>query len=233
MKRSAHTLLFILSLFFFSPIYAQNNIQGGGGGGFTIGYGTMDVSAFNDFLPDNYPKFNGTHLLMGGMGYGFNNRFVMGGGGSALIGDEIINDSLSASIGGGMGTFNFGYLLVNREQMKIFPMLGLGGGGYGLNITNNSNVSTEDIKADPFREISISKGGFIADVSLHFNFLPGLQTDDESGSSGGFMTGLQVGYLWSFPDSRWEYTGGNITGGPNFGLNMFYVKLILGGMGQG
>ncbi|MDZ7846460.1 MAG: hypothetical protein U5L96_06675 [Owenweeksia sp.] len=46
------------------------------------------------------------------------------------------------------------------------------------------------------------------------------------------MTGLELGYLYNFPSSDWSYSGGDVTNGPDFGLQGFYVKLIVGGFGM-
>lgn len=223
--------LSVFSLLSFSGFSQEATMSSGGAGGFTIGYGYMDLSPLKNFLPADYPSLSSDHMLLGGMGYGFTNRFVIGGGGSALIGNGYSNDSVSVSSGGGMGTFNFGYIIVDKEKMKIFPMLGLGGGGYGLTITNNSNISIDDIQTRSAQEINISKGSFLLDLAIHMDFVPGLQYDKEENSYGGFMTGLQIGYTMGFPDSKWSYAGGNINGGPNFGVSMLYVKLIVGGLG--
>lgn len=203
----------------------------GGGGGFNIGYGYMDVSDLQVFTPAGTPQFREDHLLMGGEGHAFLGNFVIGGGGMGLIGDQVKTDSLSISLGGGMGTFDIGYLIINGNKLKFFPMLGIGGNGYGLSIARNEDVSVSEVAARPAREINISTGGVVLDISLNLNAVPMLEYDPEDDSYGGFMTGLKIGYLLGFPSSDWGFAGGDVIGGPRFGLNMVYAKLVLGGFG--
>lgn len=205
--------------------------QSMGGGGFTIGYGIMDVSTLHSFVPTSIPEFRKEHLLIGGEGHGFIGNLVLGGGGSGIMGDNIKTDSINYNVGGGLGTFDFGYLIVNKDKIKIYPMIGIGGHGYGIKIKRNNNISVSDIVSEPAQELSISNGGFVGDASVTFNFIPALTYDEKKNSYGGFMMGLKVGYAYSFPTSNWRFSGGDVTGGPVFGLNMVYAKLIIGGFG--
>jgi len=234
MKSTYTTFIVAFScLLFVSQVRAQDRpvMRHAGGGGFTIGYGNMDVSPLNQFIPAGVGSFDNHQLLLGGMGHGFLGNFVIGGSGSAIIGQKIKTGPYNYSLGGGVGTFDFGYLVVNKPKLRVFPLLGVGGGGYGLQITQNNSVSAADIRTSPSREINISQGGFVLDFSLNLNVIPVLVYDERDRSYGGFMTGLKVGYLYGFPSSNWRYSGGDVTGGPDFGLNMFYVKLIIGGFG--
>lgn len=227
------SVAFMIFLLVSTSMCAQqvSKLKTGGGGGFNVGYGYMDVSKLHNFVPANIGKFSNEHLLMGGNGFGIIGNFVIGGGGTGIMGDLIKSDSINYSISGGLGTFDFGYLIYNKEKIKIYPMLGIGGGGFGLQISRNNNVSVKNLVNDPAREINISIGGFIFDFSINMNLSPVLNYNEKDNSYGGFMTGLKAGYLYSLPSSDWTYTGGDITGGPDFGLNMVYVKLIIGGFG--
>lgn len=203
----------------------------GGGGGFTIGYGTMDVSPLHVFVPGSVAAFNQGQLLLGGMGHAFLGNLVIGGSGSAIIGDKIKTATHNYTLGGGMGTFDFGYLAVNRERLKLFPMLGIGAVGYGLQIVENSSVSAAGIRSDPGREVNINQASVVFDVSLNLFVIPVPIYSERERTYGGFMTGLQVGYIYGPPAADWRFAGGNITDAPDFGLDMFYLKLILGGFG--
>ncbi|MHB1279518.1 MAG: hypothetical protein ACYC1Q_14110, partial [Bacteroidia bacterium] len=74
--------------------------------------------------------------------------------------------------------------------------------------------------------------GFVLDASVNLNFIPVLHYNEKENTSGGLMCGLKIGYVYSIPGSNWTFSGGDVTGGPKFGLNMPYVKLILGGFGS-
>lgn len=203
----------------------------GGGGGFTIGYGNMNVSPLHTFVPDNLRQFSNEHLLLGGTGHAVINRFVIGGSGSGIIGSTVSTDTLKANVGGGMGTFDMGYLLLNREQVKLYPLIGIGGGGFGLQVSRSGSISTNTVSNNPGREINLSIGSFLADISINIDLLPTLSYNEETGARESFMTGLRLGYVYSIPTSDWKYAGGSVSGGPDFGFNMFYLKLIIGGFG--
>lgn len=224
--------ILVLIIILCQQTFSQSTSQAGGGGGFTAGYGNMDVTDFQAFLPGESRDLREDHLLLGGMGYGMAGRFVIGGSGMGMIGEQSNTDSLKVSLGGGMGTFNLGYLITNTNKVQFFPMIGIGGGGYGISISRNENISVEEVRENPGREINISKGSFLFDFSLNLHFIPVLTYDEQSNSDGGLMTGLQVGYLASIPSSEWAFAGGDISNGPDFGLNMFYIKMIIGGFGR-
>lgn len=225
--------VFFLLLFLSVRMQAQDNpkVQTSGSGGFTIGYGNMDVSGLQKFIPEGTGNFNDQHLLIGGTGHGFIGNIVIGGSGSGMIGSELSTDSFKYSLGGGYGTFDLGYLIVNKEKIKVYPMFGIGGGGYGIQISENQNLSVSEIVSNPSREINVSAGRFIFDFSFNLDLIPALDYNEDTGAYGGLMTGLKVGYIYSLPSSGWSYSGGAINGGPDFGFNMIYAKLIIGGFG--
>jgi hypothetical protein len=204
--------------------------QSMGGGGFNIGVGSMDVSKLQVFVPD-LSKLSNQQILLGGTGHGFINKLAIGGTGSAIIGNGMKTSDLKVSYGGGYGTFDLGYMIINKERFKIYPLFGLGGGGYGIKISSNQDLSVNDISSNPKREIDLSVGSFVMDVSLNLNALPLVHYDAIDNSYGGLMTGVRVGYVYGFPTSDWTYEGGDVNDGPNFGINMFYVKLVIGGFG--
>lgn len=229
------TLILFIGSALLMPVslLAQNseNNYSGGGGGFTIGMGFMDVSKLHAFVPSGVPSFNNTHLLLGGTGHGIKGKLVIGGSGFGIVGNDIRTDSFKVNVGGGLGTFDIGYLLVNKDKVKLFPMIGIGGGGFGVSVAKNKSISAANASKDPGQEIKINAGGLVFDLSLNLNLIPVYKYDEKDKAYGGFMTGLKIGYAYGFPTSNWSYTGGDVTGGPKFGINMFYFKLIIGGFG--
>lgn len=231
-------IIFTLSilLVYLSPLNAQDiqekqDAQMMGGLGLSIGYGYMDVSKLHVFVSDNISKFSSNHLVMGATAFAIRNRCIYGLNGYSITGDLIKTDSINVSLKGGVGTFDFGYIILNKKNLKFYPMIGIGGSGFGIKIDKNKDVSASNISDNPGQEINITKGGFVGDFSLNLNLFPSLECTDKNSSCGGIMTGLKVGYVYSIPSTDWKFAGGDITGGPNFGINMFYVKLIIGGFG--
>ncbi len=236
--KNIFSTLFIFFAFFFSinaqeiqEIQEQPEDRLMGGLALSIGYGYMDVSKLQVFVPKNVSKFSSNHLVMGATGLAIRKNFVFGLSGYAITGDLIKTDSLNVSLSGGVGTFDLGYIFLNNKIVKIYPMIGIGGSGFGLQIEKNKDVSVSNVSENPGQEIKITKGGFVADFSLNLNLTPNFDYEEKKNSHGCIMTGLKLGYVYSLPTSDWKFSGGDITGGPKFGLNMFYVKLIIGGFG--
>jgi hypothetical protein len=223
----------IALLLFATALKAQEKLTSIGKigvGGFTIGYGNLDVSKLQNFVAGDVPTFENNQLLLGITGHTFINNLVLGLSGNAIMASDVKTTTLKIKSTGGQGTINFGYLILNKEKVKIYPLIGVGGSSYGLQISQNQNLSVADIVSNPGRELSINQTGIVLDGSLNMNIISPLRSNGKEGESKGFMAGLQVGYTYGFPNSNWTYSGGDVTNGPNFGLNMFYAKLILGGL---
>lgn len=233
MKRIIFFLFIVLLGALSSQILAQENtaIKTSGGGGFMIGYGNFPISDLKAFIPQGF-NVDPHHLILGGTGHGIRGRFVIGGSGFGTSGTEINNDSLKISFGGGLGTFDIGYVIVDKTHFKLYPMIGIGGGSYTISIAEKKNLTAGDITKNPRHEININNGGFVIDVSINLNLIPLFEYDENENSYGGFMTGLKIGYLYTVPSDSWSYKGGDIANGPNFGLHGFYVSLMIGGFGS-
>lgn len=227
---SIFSFLLIVQGFFAQDIKEKSNYSMGCGG-FTLGYGNMNVSKLHNFVPENFSSFTNNHVVVGATGHGIINGFVIGGSGFSMMGDEMKSDSLKVSLSEGIGTFDVGFVILNRERIKIYSMVGLGGGAYGLQLTKFRNLSIDDVVNDAGHEINCGMSSMIADISLTVNLIPILTYDEIENSYSGFMTGLKIGYLFGLPTSNWSYSGGDITNGPTFGINMIYAKLIIGGFG--
>ena len=232
MKNTIITVWALLSFVYANAQQVADKKTHMGGGGFTIGYGNMDISKLQVFTPPSTSKLTNDMMVIGGTGHAFLNNFVIGGSGFGIVGDVTKNDSVRVSASGGIGTFDFGYLVVNKAKLKVFPLLGIGGGGFGVQMTKTKNLSASQVSDNPSQEININQGGLVADISINMNLIPNMEYDEKSKSYGGFMTGLKVGYVYSLPRTDWRYSGGEISGGPRFGMNMMYVKLIIGGFGS-
>ena len=200
------------------------------GAGLSLGYGYMDVSKLHVFVADDISKFSKHHFMVGATAFATRKHFVYGLTGFAITGDLINSDSINISLNGGVGTFDFGYLILDRKKINIYPMIGIGGSGYGLHVVKNKDVSVSHISKNPDQEINISKGGFVADLSLNINIIP--PYNEKNNSNSGIMTGVKLGYIYSLPSTDWRFSGADIIGGPSFGLSMVYIKIILGGFGS-
>jgi len=168
-----------------------------GRGFFQVGYLHLDLDGLNsDLLAAGLPRLEQDHLTLGGAGYGSSGRFLIGGEGHALIGeDETTADgSRQLSPSGGYGLFRIGYLAFSRSQLDVYPLLGIGGGGMSLTIAERSAPTFDDVLADPERAARLSTGMFLLDLGVGANYRVAVGDDDEEG---GFLVGLQAGYTFA------------------------------------
>jgi hypothetical protein len=201
-----------------------------GGGGFTLGYGQMDIRAFSPFIKNANLPSKSNQFILGITGNRKYDRFMTGLSASLLFGQKIKSDSLSLNFSGVNGTLDLGYLIVNKEKVKVFPMIGAGASLYGMKMKKIKDENATNTASD--RPISIQNAGILFDFSMNVRFIPKRTYQPEKGHKSGFMTGLKMGYMYGLNNSIWRYTGGSITEGPHFGTRMFYVKLVLGGFGS-
>lgn len=201
-----------------------------GGGGFTLGYGQMDISAFSPFLKNANLPSKSNQFILGITGNRKYDKLMTGLSASLLFGQKIKSDSLSLTFSGLNGTLDLGYLILDREKVKVFPMIGAGASLYGMKMKKIKSADAVTNTND--RPISIQNAGILFDFSMNVRFIPKRTFHPEKGHRSGFMTGLKMGYMHGLNNSIWRYTGGSITEGPNFGTKMFYIKLVLGGFGS-
>ncbi|MCR4440364.1 MAG: hypothetical protein QHJ34_14015 [bacterium] len=209
--------------------------RGGGHGYFYIGSSMVDLDKLNATLKTSqYPEFSNRLFSMGGGGHAFFNRLVLGGQGQALISKStdvsVAGTPYKASLSAGIGFFDIGYLLTPRGNLKIYPMLGIGGGGLELAIEEKQPPSFEQILAHPNRSTRLSAGLFLVNLALGADCLVLTRQDKEG--MGGLVLGIEVGYTYTPFAGGWQADEVDISGGPDASLNGPYLRLKIGGGGK-
>lgn len=236
MRRDVKLLLLVLLILGCFAGGAQARGRGGAGQGyFYIGASTVDVEKLNRSLNAfGYPELADRVISMGGGGHTFINRLVIGGQGHALIGKSydvtVRNTQYKTSLNGGIGFFNVGYLLTRGGNLKVYPMLGIGGGGIELSIIEKQPPAFEQILQQPNRSSRLSKGVFLVNLSLGVDFLVVTKADEEGTRT--LVMGLELGYTVTPLASGWEAESMEITGGPDVGVTGPYVRFKIGGGGR-
>ena len=207
--------------------YSQKYV--GGAGGMNAGAVHYDMDGFNQFLPEGYPTLSGDFLTIGGDGYFMYENFVIGGSGHGMFGDEIRFNQQKAAIGGGMGFFQFGYDFLHKDNLKLYPLVGIGGGGLTMVFSTLGNVSASDVKQGNtdgnYLQTDISWGSALLDLGIGFDYFP------ESEGKSSPRLGVRAGYIFAPLPSDFSYGGGPITGASSFSLNGYYFRIIIGGGG--
>ncbi len=201
----------------------------GGAGAVNGGSAYFDVSGFNQFLPESFPEFSGDFLSIGGDGYFMYNNFVIGGNGQGLFGDNIKSGTQQASIGGGFGFFQFGYDFLHKDNLKLYPLVGIGGGGIDMVFSTIGRFSAQDIQDrntnEEYIQSNISWGSVLFDLGIGFDYFP----EDDGKSSP--RIGVRTGYILSPSKNDFTYAGGIITEAESYSFNGFYFRIVIGGGG--
>jgi hypothetical protein len=202
----------------------------GGAGYFAIGTNVLGVDALNDRLDAfGYPTFGSAFLSLGGGGYGVvGGRVLLGGEGHGLIRPSQSVGGRDVSVGGGYGLATIGYLAVAQSNWRVYPQLGVGAGGFSVDI-GSAGAATEfdDVLDDPNRSAELSRGSLLVSLALNATYeLSG------PGEAGGFRIGVQAGYLFAPYSSDWRLDQDALSDGPDAGFDGPFIRLLIGGGGE-
>jgi hypothetical protein len=239
-KRARRTKLIclLITIFITTAAFSQEKPAGkvayGGVGYFQMGYAFFNQGNLNQLLnASGMPELENGSLSLGGGGHSIIRNFIVGGEGHGLIGNESENNNYKVSQSGGYGFFNLGYLVVQKPAFNVYPILGIGGGGSSVTITDKRNLPSNfgDLLANPNQQSNLSKGGFMLNFSLGADYFIAGETNDKS--TEGFLIGLRVGYLLELNQNNWSIAGQELSGGPDSGISGPFVRLTIGGGGIG
>lgn len=229
-------VIIFLNIFFFSNAVAQEQPKGsnevGGGGYFMFGWNLLDIEELNSKLENKgYSALSDNFISFGGGGHGIINKLIIGGEGHGLIGQEVTSGNYKSSLSVGYGFFNLGYIIISAGNLKVYPLLGLGGGGMSLRIIEKTPLSFDELLDNPKRMAELSTGGFLLNLSLGTDYLLNLESDAEGG--GGLLVGLRFGYTFTPLKGDWKMDEVDISDAPQLGITGPYIRLIIGGGGYG
>jgi hypothetical protein len=200
----------------------------GGFGCFGPSVGIVDFSGLDTaFATGGITQKLGTlQWGFGGGGYAIIGRTIIGGcgwGGSQTVG----SDDLRATVQIAGGEFDLGYEVYSLKHLLIAPMLGIGGGGYTIELQKRSQeqLTFGDLITDPGRTSTVSFSGLILSpqlmVTVPISFV-GLQ--------------LLGGYRYAPVNPQWALAGGSkLAQGPTISKGTPFVTLnvVFGGFEGG
>ncbi len=230
-----YTIVFLLGTCFQGRTQEMKpNRLSGGVGYFMAGYTGFNLGSMNTQLTNNgYPELTNGSFTFGGGGHFVHKNFIIGGEGHGLSNSSASNTNYNLNISGGYGFFNLGYILYHNPTLNIYPMLGFGGGGASIAITDKNKLpeNFDDLLDDPTRESYITNGGFMINFSIGADFfISGIKTES---ASGGWLMGIKAGYILNTGGDDWYFNNEKITGSPNADISGPYVRLTFGGGGLG
>jgi len=225
MKRHVTSLLLIALLAASAVAAAPVN---GGFGCFGPTIGIVDFSGMDSAFATGSitQKLGSMQWGFGGAGFALINRVVIGGSGwgsSQTVG----SDSLRATVEIAGGEFDLGYQVFSMKHLLVAPVLGIGGGGYTIELQKLSEgpLSFGQLLQNPGRTSKVSFSGLTLSpqlmVTVPISFV-GLQ--------------LRGGYCYTPMTPEWGLEGGStLSSGPTISKGMPFATLnvVFGGFEGG
>jgi hypothetical protein len=217
MKRHTAGLLLIALLAAFAVAAPPLN---GGFGCFGPTVGLVDFAGLSQAFKDAGVQLAHEPSSMqwgfGGSGFALIDRIVIGGGGwgsSQTVG----SDSLRATIQIAGGEFDLGYQVLSLKHLLIAPVLGIGGGGYTIDLQKLSAepLTFGQLLENPGRTSTVSFSGLTLSpqliITVPITFV-GVQA--------------RGGYCYTPMDPEWGlHGGGRLASGPTIAKGMPFVTL--------
>lgn len=208
-------------------------VKGIGMGYSMFGSSVLDLSAINSRLKNHgYSTMADNFFSVGGGGHAIiNNRLIIGGEGHSLLGEENVSNMYKSSLIGGYGLFDVGYVVFNKSQLRVYPMLGIGGGGMTLKIRQKpTSLSFNDVLNNPERGVELSTSGFLLSFAIGADYLL-LIGGDEHGK-GGFVFGIRAGYTLSPFQHDWMLDELELSDAPKTEITGPFITVMFGGGGM-
>jgi len=156
------------ALVIFSPAYRDKVAY------YSATFTTLDVSSTS---PTSKPRLSGAVNVIthGGGFYGVKDRIVADQEGSG--GGQIQRyEGQNLIVGGGEGSFNYGFMFKRGKRLRIYPLIGIGGDGSGAVIERDG----ESVAAS-------GSGGM--------HYMAGIGIEIKVGGRLGVVLGIRAGYL--------------------------------------
>jgi hypothetical protein len=204
---------------------AKRAILSGGFGHLSFSGQQINVSDLNGMLNTlGYSSLNNNYRSFGGGGGFVINNFFIGGEGGSLSTGNSSNQNSTLSFKAGCGYFNFGYIVHSTKRSVLYPVVGLGGGGYTMEVKlKNVNSNFPDQLNAPNGGATLQGGGFMINSQLCYQyFFAGHEKE-------GFFLGLKTGYRYCPTAWKMSVNGSPVSNAPSLNINGAYVSIILGG----
>ena len=180
----------------------------------------------NDFFSADYPDMSFNIFSSSGGGYWVFHNFIMGGESGEYNGGPFIKDSKQVDLTGEFGSFQLGYIILQKGKLTAYPLIGLRTNSMEIFIHETVQSETfNGIVDQPYRSTVLKHESTTLNVSMNTFYLVGGKMTDNGG--GGFVLGLQVGYQLPAFKREWSFDNGSIIGGPGFDMSGFYFRFII------
>lgn len=212
----------------------EREFRGAAAGYLSAGVSRIGTGELDDRLAAHgYPTFGSTTGAVGVGAYLILEGGVMlGGEWTGLIMGDAVHEGRRVGLGGGYGTLGFGYAVQLSPRVRVYPRLGLGGGGMGLWFEREGeevgfdevleNPDRHSARVDSVRTTVLSHGSALVDLGAGAELLPG-------GWGRGLLIGVRLGYVAAPRTESWGLRESDVGGGPATSLAGPYLRVVVGG----
>ena len=188
----------------------EPKIKTDGYNGFTVGIMNTNLSTLNSAMnAAGYGSFDNTQPFYGCMGYGIIKDRVMLGYWSGFNGQSTESQLNKAKLHTGVGFGNVGYSVINATHYKLIPFIGVGAGGYILNLSPIEQGSPEihDVLTDPRRTACMTTGYIALELGLnnHFSFNVFDKLEDDEIKTFRIGGNVRMGILYPVARCDWDF----------------------------
>ena len=207
---------------------------GFGGGYFSVGENWNSLSNLNASLTAaGYTSVPENGLAFGGGGFGINNRFLFGGMGAGISFGSTKANGNEVKLQGGFGLFDVGYVLFSSSNLRVYPLVGIGGGGFTLKILKQGSPSPfGELLKKPAGAVQLTSGDFLLNLGIGFHTLLFKKEKKNNQGYGGFLLGVRAGYLISIVHGKFGLEDAEVPNAPKSPFTGPYIYLTLGGGGS-
>ena len=164
-------------------------------------------------------------------GFGFyrlvHDRIIIGV--ETLNAEQIVfNGQTKATANVNYAGLDIGYVVLDSNNLRVFPLLGIGRGGVSLQMLERSATPTfDELLAQPLRESESSSGGLLLQFAVGADYF--LKLSRQPHRRGGILLGVRAGVSYKPAESSWERERGDVLGGPDVDPSGAFVRFIIGG----
>ncbi len=193
---------------------------------FTFGGSGIDVDAMNSLMtPKGYRRFKDYSYIIGGGFYKKIGRSILEFEIRGIRWNTRNRENKQSSMGGVNGLINYGFNVLPKGSVVLFPYVGGGFGKVWLDLTKTS-TPLDSLLAQPVNDIRLKQKNFILNAGIGFDVT---FTRKRKPDKNPLTIGLRTGYTFDPTDKRdWYENDTEIKNGPKLSLSGPYARLILG-----
>lgn len=213
-----------LMLGWVTPGFAQEDTMSGK----MLGFGGMqwiNVTEMNRLLlQSGYPQLTDEFYHYGALYQVSDGLLITEIEYSQIYPQKVSLDVYQTVLGANYLMLNVGFGLVDTDWLQMYPIFGVSRSGMTLEVTEEKPFNFESVISNATRLVELTKVSYViqAGIGMDFSFEIG------DGTPLKMTFGVRAGYFYTVYSENWMANGISITGGPNTGLDGWYVRFLIG-----